>query len=202
MDFTLKTYRQLLEELIAQNYTFQTYADFLERPQTRAIILRHDVEARYPNAMEFARIQQELNIRGTYYFRFLPDHFDTVIIRDISAMGHEIGYHYDDLSYCKGNYVNAIRRFEKNLATLREIADVKTICMEGAPLSKWDNRELWGRGDKEIRRQGDEETRRWGDKEMRGSGEAGKRGKRKAWGHGGMGAWRSFRSHFALHLSL
>ncbi|HPI85106.1 MAG TPA: hypothetical protein PLR01_01945 [Bacteroidales bacterium] len=104
------------------------------------------MEARYGNALEMAKIQHEKGIRGTYYFRFLPGHFDTGIIREIAAMGHEIGYHYDDLSYCKGNYEKAIRRFEKNLATLREIAPVKTICMEGAPLSKWDNRWLWGKG--------------------------------------------------------
>ena len=146
MDFTLKIYRSLLESLIAQNHTFQPYAGFLENPAPRCIILRHDVEARYGNALEMAKIQHEKGIRGTYYFRFLPGHFDTGIIREIAAMGHEIGYHYDDLSHCKGNYEKAIRRFEKNLATLREIAPVKTICMEGAPLSKWDNRWLWGKG--------------------------------------------------------
>jgi len=93
--------------------------------------------------LHFARIQHGYNIRGTYYFRLLPNHFDKEIIRQIASLGHEVGYHYDDLSHCKGNYEAAIKRFEKNLATLREIAPVKTICMEGAPLSKWDNRTLW-----------------------------------------------------------
>lgn len=143
MDFTLKKYTILLETLARQGYTFQTYAGFLEHPAVRCIILRHDVEARYPNARRLAQIQHEMNIHGTYYFRFLPGHFDTGIISEIAEMGHEIGYHYDDLSHCKGDYENALRRFEKNLATLREIAPVKTICMEGAPLSKWDNRDLW-----------------------------------------------------------
>jgi len=145
MDFTLKTYRHLLDALLAKDYAFQPFIEFLERPAARAIILRHDVEARYRNALEIARIQHSSGIRGTYYFRLLPRHVDMDIIREIAAMGHEIGYHYDDLSYCKGNHEKAIRRFEQNLATLREIAPVKTICMEGAPLSKWDNRDLWSR---------------------------------------------------------
>jgi hypothetical protein len=97
------------------------------------------------NALQFARIQHELGIAGTYYFRFLPNHFSKDIIREIASLGHEIGYHYDDLSHCHGNYEEALKRFEKNLATLREIAPVTTICMEGAPLSKWDNREMWSR---------------------------------------------------------
>jgi hypothetical protein len=145
LDFTIKTYRRLLDSLIRQGYVFQTFAEFLEKPEERCIILRHDVEARYGNALILSKIQHECGVRGTYYFRFLPDHFDKEIIKEIASLGHEIGYHYDDLSHCHGNFEKAFRRFEKNLATLREIAPVKTICMEGAPLSKWDNRDLWGR---------------------------------------------------------
>jgi hypothetical protein len=143
LDFTIKTYRLLLESLVRRGYAFQTFAEFLEKPAPRSIILRHDVEARYGNALILAQIQNESKIRGSYYFRFLPDHFDKEIIKEIASLGHEIGYHYDDLSHCHGNFEEAFRRFEKNLATLREIAPVTTICMEGAPLSKWDNRDLW-----------------------------------------------------------
>jgi hypothetical protein len=158
LDFTLKTYRKLLEALIAQRYVFQPFAEFLEQSEPRSIILRHDVEARYENALAFAQIQHTFGIRGTYYFRFLPNHFSTEIIQQIADLGHEIGYHYDDLSHCKGDYSAAIARFERNLATLNEIARVRTICMEGAPLSRYDNRDLWKKGDKETRRQGDKET--------------------------------------------
>ena len=145
MDFTINQYRKLLKSLIAQGYTFQPFAEFLEHPEPRSIILRHDVEAKYENALAFAQIQHDFQLKGTYYFRFLPNHFSTEIIEQIAALGHETGYHYDDLSHCNGDYDAAIKRFEKNLATLREIAPVKTICMEGAPLSKWDNRELWSK---------------------------------------------------------
>ncbi|MBA7530624.1 hypothetical protein ES705_22833 [subsurface metagenome] len=41
----------------------------------------------------------------------------------------------------------AIESFQKNLETLRKIAPVKTICMHGSPLSKWDNRNLWEKYD-------------------------------------------------------
>jgi hypothetical protein len=58
-------------------------------------------------------------------------------------LGHEIGYHYEDLSLCKGNYESAIKHFEINLNKFRKIYPVKTICMHGSPLSKWDNRDLW-----------------------------------------------------------
>jgi len=114
------------------------------RPE-KFVILRHDVEKKYDTALHFAEIQQELGIKGTYYFRILPQCFVPNIVKKIAGLGHETGYHYDDLTYCKGNHKKAIERFEKNLQTLRNIAPVKTICMDGSPLSKYDNKDLWNR---------------------------------------------------------
>ncbi|MHC1776955.1 MAG: hypothetical protein AB9834_16245 [Lentimicrobium sp.] len=75
------------------------------------------------------------------------------MIREIAALGHEIGYHYDDLSECKGDYEKAIQRFQKNLAYLRQFGPVTSATMEGAPLSKFDNRDLWGKamGEAEVK---------------------------------------------------
>jgi hypothetical protein len=36
-----------------------------------------------------------------------------------------------------------ITDFEQNLAELRKLAPVKTICMHGSPCSKWDSKALW-----------------------------------------------------------
>ena len=41
----------------------------------------------------------------------------------------------------------AICDFERNLKKFREFYPVKTICMHGSPLSRWDNRDLWKRYD-------------------------------------------------------
>ncbi len=37
--------------------------------------------------------------------------------------------------------------FEQNLAKLRRLAPIETICMHGSPLSKYDNRKLWEKYD-------------------------------------------------------
>ena len=65
----------------------------------------------------------------------------------IANMGHEIGYHYETLDKAKGNYEKAITIFENELSKFREIAEIKTICMHGNPLTKWLNRDLWSRYD-------------------------------------------------------
>jgi hypothetical protein len=163
-DFTFQIHRELLESLLAKGYSFITFLQYIQNTQNSPltsqnsplIILRHDVEQRYENALKFAQIQHQLGIKGTYYFRILPKCFQPKIVKQIADLGHEIGYHYDDLAQCKGDYQKAIARFEKNLNTLREIAPVQTICMDGSPLSKYDNKDLWkSEGDKEKGRQGD-----------------------------------------------
>jgi len=154
LDFTIKQLPDLYKALQSQGFSFISVSDILQNKEIslKYIILRHDVEKYYENALEFARIQNELGIRGVYYFRISGKFFKADIVRQIVSLGHEVGYHYDDLTQCKGNYDLAIKRFEKNLNMLREIAPVKTICMDGSPLSKYDNRNLWRRSDSETER--------------------------------------------------
>ena len=176
-DFTFNTYKKLLESLQAKGYSFQTFTQYIISDKNSlllnlnsSIILRHDVEAHYEQALKFAQIQNQLGIKGTYFFRLLPNSFKPEIVKQIADLGHEIGYHYDDLVQCKGDLEKAIKRFQKNLETLREIAPVQTICMDGSPLSKYDNKDLWSSGGtsaslsvREIRRRRDKETERQGD---------------------------------------
>jgi hypothetical protein len=134
----------LLQSLKAGDYEFISVSDHLHDPSIeKFILLRHDVEKHYENALEFAKMEKEMGMRGTYYFRFSKKHFNEAIIAKIASLGHETGYHYDDLSKCRGNYKNAFSRFKKNLDRLRQIVPVKTICMDGSPLSKYDNKDLW-----------------------------------------------------------
>jgi hypothetical protein len=133
------------------------------------------VEAHYNHALQFAQIQHSLGIKGSYYFRLFNIVGNEQVIKQIAALGHEIGYHYDDLSECHGDYQKAIKRFETNLNYLRQFGPVTTMTMEGAPRSKYDNRRLWlGRMEelsKEKGRRRDGEKTRWGEDEMGKSGE-------------------------------
>ena len=143
MDFTVKKYKELLNVLIENDYTFQTFEEFLISPHNKSIILRHDVDLLPGNSLAFAKIQAEYNIKGTYYCRTVPESWDVNIIREIASLGHEVGYHYESLTTSGGNLENAIKDFEKNLAVLRKLSPVSTICMHGSPLSKYDSKDLW-----------------------------------------------------------
>jgi len=147
-DFTTKVYKELLITLLSSGYTFQTFHFFLESPEKKkVIILRHDVDRRPENTHKMAQIEHMLDIKSSYYFRIVKESRNLEIIKKIANFGHEIGYHYEDLSLAKGDYEKAFESFQKNLEYFRQFYPVKTICMHGSPLSKWDNRLLWERYD-------------------------------------------------------
>jgi hypothetical protein len=78
-------------------------------PESNYIILRHDVDSRPGMALKMAELENRKDICSTYYFRFTKNIFDPGIIRRVSDLGHEIGYHYEVLSKAGGNFEEAIR---------------------------------------------------------------------------------------------
>ena len=148
IDFTYLTFLKLLQSLKQSGHCFISVSDYIKgTTASRFILLRHDVEKNFDHALWFAREENKMRIRATYYFRFSRRYFDKEIIEKIAGLGHEVGYHYDDLTHCKGDFDKAMDRFQNNLKALRDIVTVETICMDGSPLSKYDNRELWEKYD-------------------------------------------------------
>ncbi len=144
-DFTLQTYKKLLSAILQSGYRYMTFAEYIQCPADREkmLILRHDVDKEPLRSLRIAKMENELGINGTYYFRVVKNQLPKEVIENISKLGHEIGYHYDDLNAAGGVVENALVLFQKNLAKLRELAPIKTACMHGSPLSKHDNRDLW-----------------------------------------------------------
>jgi len=162
LDFTLTKYRQLLIALKQSGYRFQTFEQYLISPMGKVVIMRHDVDLLPQNSLATATIENELGIQGSYYFRAVPESWDEEIINAIALLGHEIGYHYEDVTTAsqskrqKGEgerekvkgfeellYQEAMVSFKKNLEALRQLVPVRTICMHGSPRSKYDSKDLW-----------------------------------------------------------
>jgi hypothetical protein len=179
MDFTILTYCKLIEALQQQGFSFLTFEEFVSKQEDKVVVLRHDVDALPQNSLRFARIQADKGIKGTYYFRIVPESFDEKIIKEIYSLGHEVGYHYENVSLAAERQKTKVKRqkvwnkiavdlqdrktarpqdnghiekelaliaigsFKENLAKLRELVPVKTICMHGSPMSRWDSRLLW-----------------------------------------------------------
>ena len=146
-DFTLKEYTQLLKALQDRGFLFISFKQNIQKSKDEFVVLRHDVDRIPLNSLKTARIENELGINGTYYFRIVKGNFDEKIIKQIADWGHEVGYHYENLTTCGGDFQLAIYDFRCNLKKFRKIYPVKTICGHGSPLSKYDNHLLWGKYD-------------------------------------------------------
>lgn len=151
-DFTLDIYRELLETLQKQGYRLISYADYIANSQkptanSRFVILRHDVDAKPFNSLRTAQIEHALGAKATYYFRVGKESNNPEVIRAIAQLGHEIGYHYEDMSLCNGDIDRAWSHFQTWLAYFRQYYAVETICMHGAPTSQYDSKDLWRKYD-------------------------------------------------------
>ena len=148
-DFTQKIYTSLLESAKQKGYSLIAYEDFIQAGSaiSPAYILRHDVDDLPYRSVQTATIEKKLGARGTYYFRIVKQSNHPDAIRSITELGHEIGYHYEDLTLCRGDYQKAYDQFRKNLDWFRKFYPVTTICMHGSPMSKWDNRAIWEKFD-------------------------------------------------------
>ena len=142
-DFTIHKFRHLCEA-IATTYPTITMAEYMDKEHpARFVLMRHDVDRMPGNALVTARIEHELGIKATYYFRSIKSVFKPEIMEQILDMGHEVGYHYETLSEANGNPEKAIELFQSHLENFNDICKVKTICMHGNSLTRWDNRDLW-----------------------------------------------------------
>ena len=145
-DFKISIYRRLLQALQTAGYTFFTFSDWCEGKAAgidKFILLRHDIDKSPGNALIIAVVEAELGIHASYYWLSRKSVFNSEIIQKVAALGHEIGYHYEDLTQFNGNYAHAIAHFEKQLTLFRKLYPVKTVSMHGSPLSRFDNRDIW-----------------------------------------------------------
>ncbi|MDI3540059.1 MAG: hypothetical protein PWQ52_1182 [Methanolobus sp.] len=139
----MSKYRQLLKAILSADYLPMTVHDHLVAPVERSVILRHDVDREVGRNLAMARLEHSMGIRSTYYFRHVKDVFIPDAIREVAAMGHEVGFHYEVMDKAKGDKQKALSIFREELEDLRRYAEVTTACMHGNPLASWSNRDLW-----------------------------------------------------------
>ena len=107
----------------------------------------HDVDARPEYALRIARIEADMGMRSTYYFRSMHFRSHSETIKAIVALGHEAGYHYECLTTTRGDVEAAYRDFHRNLEILRELTPVRTACAHGSPRSPYDSQDIWKQHD-------------------------------------------------------
>ena len=143
-DFTLESYRSLILAFQAAGYRFLTFEEMMVKSvEGKKVVMRHDVDELAWNALKMAQLEHRFGVRATYFFRIVKQSNVPEVIEQIVKLGHEVGYHYEDLATAEGNEERAIVSFRQNLEYFRQYYPVRSVCMHGSSTSKYDNRLLW-----------------------------------------------------------
>ena len=126
-----------------RDFTIHIYCELRRNNNlpARYVILRHDVDKRPWYSLRMAETEAMMSAKASYYFRIGSESNNPDCIKRIAALGHEIGYHYEDMSLCHGDHAKAYEHFCNALDYFRQFYPVRTCCMHGAPMSKYDSRQ-------------------------------------------------------------
>jgi len=132
-DFTLAAFADLCQR--AAHLRVMPVADYLQiAPCPPFVVLRFDVDYREAFAIRLAQLLAVERLRGTFYFRHHATGFDWGAIDAIAVLGHEIGYHYETLDRCGGDFEAASAQFLADVETLRAHGvEVRTVAAHGSP---------------------------------------------------------------------
>lgn len=154
MLFTFDSYKTLLDHIGQQGYAALGIEQILLArrdgtvPEGKYVAIRHDVDY-FPNrALSLAQIEADRKIATTYYIRrrFFDDNID--LVRKIAALGHQIGYHYEEVdTHQKAPNMqvgrDAVGFFIGSLLDIDRLGfQIRSVCAHGNPLTDVDNRQV------------------------------------------------------------
>ena len=154
MLFTFNSYRRLIAAILEAGYTIHGIEKILAArgegfsPDGKYAAIRHDVDYYPKRALILAQIEAENKIATTYYIRRRFFESNIEIIREIAKLGHQIGYHYEEVDEHQKAPNNQVARdavgfFVGALLDLDKLGfPITSVCAHGNPLSNVDNRQV------------------------------------------------------------
>jgi len=138
MDFTHTAYAKLLDSVLNAGYQVVTIREYLQGDKKPPLlVLRHDSEWDLSRTLAVAEIEKAHGLRSTFYFRCDTNVLNLEAMRNLENEGFEIGYHFNTLDRCGGDFDRAIALFEKELKELREAGiKIDTVSSHGDPRVK------------------------------------------------------------------
>lgn len=127
-EFSHQTYSELLQFIRGLGRPIVSFRDV--PPEGPYVILRHDVDFSLQYAVEMAHLDQENRATSTFFILLTAPYYNPLseegvrAIRDISAMGHECGLHYDCTGFELLSPEQRIRRIETLACTLADLSGV------------------------------------------------------------------------------
>lgn len=141
MDFTYLAYEEMLALLKNNRYEICNYETYRQHP--RCVILRHDVDFSLEAALNFAKLEHKNAVRSSYFILLATSFYNIFhreacdIIKEIAAMGHDIGLHFDEANYSISNEEELSHYVQKEVLLMSQGLgmDVRSVSMHRP--SKW-----------------------------------------------------------------
>ncbi len=101
-DFTVENFRRLVR-MAKSNYKFRWFTDF--DPDEKFVLWRHDVDFSVHRAVRLARVEAEEAVGATYFLHLHSEFYNLLerevssLVRELVALGHALGLHFDTHYY-------------------------------------------------------------------------------------------------------
>jgi hypothetical protein len=148
--FKFQHYEESLRLAKKKGYSFSSLGEFdSNRHSKLLLLLRHDLDSpQVHKALVFAQIESNLGIKATYFVRVHSDGYNPFgfktysTLKQILALGHEIGLHYEHLDLCAITNETPATIIAKEKRLLELIFDIKVRGVAGhksfTDIQNWD----------------------------------------------------------------
>ena len=133
MEFTYYAYESLISLLRENGYDFCGYRNYAAHK--RCVIMRHDIDNSPAAALKMARLEARCGISVAYFVLLRTDMYNPAsarscaALREIIALGHSVGLHFDETACHDGaDIVQCIRREAKILSEILD-TQIDTVSM-------------------------------------------------------------------------
>jgi hypothetical protein len=141
MNFTYAAYKEMLSLLKENHYEVCNYETY--QHSTRCVILRHDVDFSLEAALRFAELEYKNDVKSTYFILLSTSFYNLFhkkasdTIREIKAMGHDIGLHFDEANYSISNKEDLIYYVQKERSIMSQGLEIEIKAVSMHRPSEW-----------------------------------------------------------------
>ena len=129
-----------LKELLQSSLDGRTSIRFRDTEGNKMmniLLCKNDVERTPENALKLARIYRELGINAAFYFHTRKNVYNIGVMSAIQDLNHEVGYHYECLDRCRGDFRSARELFKREVEMFRKDGfDLHTVAYHDENLIK------------------------------------------------------------------
>lgn len=132
-EFSVTGYADLLDALQYRQVALRPVSAMASALDGPTAYLRHDIDLHVPGIERVARIEADRGVSATY-FVMLTQHYNALygpnveIFRELVAMGHELGLHYDLMAYPQ-DQVSALEQLHREVGLLSGVVGVDVSCI-------------------------------------------------------------------------